>query len=90
MKLENILNEFADFLPPRPGQATPMSSSPEDIAAAMDRVITQMEAAKRALGLTNKLSAGKDRKQHRARIMSNMNKIRANLGRIEKMLINME
>lgn len=86
MKLKHIITEFMGFLPPRPGQATPSSSSENDIMIAMDRVMRQMEAAKRALGLTNKLEPGPSRKEHRARIMSNMNKIRANLKRIEQML----
>lgn len=86
MKLTQLLDELADFLPPRPGQASPLSNQPEDVVDAMDRVIAQMEAAKRALGITNRLEPGPARKQHRSRIMSNMNRIRANLRRIEKML----
>lgn len=85
MILKQLLEQFGDYLPPRPGKASPASSSENDILIAMDRVMRQMEAARRALGLTNRLEPGPLRKQHRARIMGNMNRIRANLKRIERM-----
>jgi len=86
-QIETQLNE-GTFLPPRPGKASPKSNEPSDVQKAIDRVIDQMSAAKRALGLTNKLKTPEDRRRQRSRVMSNMNKIRANLRRIEKMLKN--
>ncbi len=86
MILKELMDRNSEYLPPRPGQAEPSSSEENDVLVAMDRVIRQMEAAKRALGLSNRLGDGPSRTKNRSRILGNMNKIRANLRRIEKML----
>lgn len=75
---------------PAPGQVAPESGNMEEVLAGMDQVMKQMEAAKRGLGLVNKLGDGPSRTRNRSRIMGNMNRIRANVRRIEKMLGEME
>lgn len=57
-----------------------------DGSTALDAVIKQMEAAKRGLGIVNKLKPGPDRAKHASRVMGNMNRIRAHIKRIEKAL----
>jgi len=74
---------------PAPGQVAPEGGM-EEIMAGMDQVMKQMEAAKRGLGLVNKLGDSPSRTKNRSRIMGNMNRIRANVRRIEKMLASME
>ena len=49
----------------------------------LDVVIKQMEAAKRGLSIVSKLTPGEDRAKHASRVMTNMNKIRGNMRRIE-------
>lgn len=58
----------------------------EEIMAGMDQVMKQMDAAKRGLGIVNKLGDSPSRTRNRSRVMGNMNRIRGNLQRIEKML----
>jgi len=74
---------------PMPGQVQG-GGSMEEVIAGMEQVMQQMDAAKRGLGLVNKLADGPSRTKNRSRIMGNMNRIRANVRRIEKMLANME
>ena len=52
----------------------------------LDVVMKQFEAAKKGLGLVNKLSPGPSRAKHSSRIMGNMNRIRAGVKRAEKAL----
>ena len=73
-------------MPPPPGEVEPSGSNMEDIVAAMDTVIRQLEAAKKGLGLVNKLPDSPSRTINRSRVMKNLNRIRGNLRRIEKML----
>ena len=70
---------------PAPGQVE-AGGNMEEIMSAMEQVMQQMEAAKRGLGMVNKLGDSPSRTTNRSRVMGNMNRIRANLGRIEKML----
>ncbi len=70
---------------PRPGQVD-TGGSIEEVLSAMEQVTKQMDAAKRGLGLVNKLPPGESRGTNASRIMGNMNRIRANVRRIEKML----
>lgn len=71
---------------PPPGQVGAGSGEMEEVMAAMDQVMKQMDAAKRGLGLVNKLSDSPSRTKNRSRVMGNMNRIRGNIRRIEKML----
>ncbi len=74
---------------PAPGQVE-AGGSMEEIMAAMEQVMKQMEAAKRGLGLVNKLGDSPSRTTNRSRLMGNMNRIRANLRRVEKMLASLQ
>jgi len=76
-------------MPPPPGKVAP-GDDLDEILNGMEQVIKQMDAAKRGLGLVNKLGDGASRTKHRSRVMGNMNRIRANVRRIEKMLANTE
>lgn len=53
-----------------------------DLEGQLAELSKRMEAARRALGLTNKLQAGVPRTMHRKRIMGNLNSIRAQLSRV--------
>lgn len=86
---DGVVNDPAAPMP-APGQVAPQGGSMEEVISAMDQVMKQMEAAKRGLGLVNKLGDSPSRTQNRSRIMGNMNRIRANVRRIEKMLGEME
>lgn len=54
------------------------------IAALFDDTTRMLDAAKRGLGITNKLKDSALRTKSRHRIMGNMNRIRAKLNRITK------
>jgi len=83
-------------MPPPPGEVDPSSNADgagdgseanmDEVMSGMETVIKQMSAAKRGLGMINTMSDSPYRTKNRSRIMSNMNKIRANLQRIEKLL----
>lgn len=51
-------------------------SSPEQFDQTIEEISRRFEAARRALGLVNKLSDGPTKKRHAARVMANMNIIR--------------
>jgi len=74
---------------PAPG-GVEAGGSMEEVMTAMEQVMKQMEAARRGLGLVNKLADSPSRTMNRSRVMGNMNRIRANVRRIEKMLAGME
>jgi len=74
---------------PPPGSVE-ADGSMEEVMDAMDTVMKQMDAARRGLGLVNKLADSPSRTKNRSRVMGNMNRIRGNLRRIEKMLAGME
>jgi len=75
---------------PAPGKVETGEGGMDEVIGAMEQVTKQMDAAKRGLGLVNKLGDSPSRTMNRSRIMGNMNRIRANLRRIEKMLAGME
>lgn len=50
----------------------------------------QIEAARKGLGIVNKLKAGPDKVKHAARVMSNLNKLRAKLKKLKKELASKE
>jgi len=60
----------------------------EDMTDVLDRISKQFDAAKKGLGLANKLPKGESRKKHASRIMGNLNTIRAALRRVEKQIAN--
>jgi hypothetical protein len=55
-----------------------------DLGSMFDEAVKRLEAARRGLGLVNKLPPGDERKANRSRIMGNLNRIRALVDRITK------
>lgn len=55
-----------------------------DLAQQLEELSRRFEAAKRGLGLTNKLQPGPQKVENRRRIMGNLNTIRAMLARVVK------
>ena len=83
----NYINEAMDM--PAPGQAdaelgTPDKSAPEDMVSAMEVVIKQMEAARRAMTILNKMPDSESRTRNRSRVMGNLNRIRGSVTRVFK------
>lgn len=56
---------------------TDLTSAPNDLMGMFDEASKRFEAARRGIGLTNKLPPGPERTQHRSRIMGNLNRLRA-------------
>ena len=60
----------------------------EDVGVELDTDMAELQqqfaAARKGLGLVNKLSYGPSKLKHTKRVMSNLNKIRAKLRRLEK------
>ena len=56
----------------------------------IDILIERLAAAKRALGITNRLQNPEERKKHRGRVMGFLNQLRAMLARITKSLESVE
>ena len=74
-ELDDLLNEDALALPAH-------LTLPE----MLDEAYRRFQAARRALGLSNKLSDPSQRKQHRSKIMKAINGLRTLLGEISKEL----
>ena len=53
---------------------------------SLDEISKRFDAAKRGLGLVNKLSPGASKKKHASRILGNLNRIRGLLRRVENQL----
>ena len=64
--------------------AFPMSVG--DIDGELNMVSKMFDAAKKGLGLVNKLPRGAEKAKHASRVMTNMNIIRAAIARIQKQL----
>lgn len=73
-----LLEEMAKYELP----STAGMSAFDQLSSAMN----MFEAARKALGLINKLSAGPTKKAHASRVLGALNKIRAHLRRIEKQI----
>ena len=79
---------------PAPGQADRemvkpeffQDDDPEAIMSAMETIVKQMEAAKKGMQILNKMGDSPFRTKNKSRVMSNLNKIRGSLQRVEKML----
>jgi len=82
-KLEAEISEIMEAMP-RPGEVE-AGGNMDELMSAMDAVMKQLEAARRGLGLVNKLGDSPSRTVNRSRVMGNLNKIRGNLRRVEKM-----
>lgn len=79
----------SDIRMPEPGKAdaelgTPEFSEPEDMVSAMEVVIKQMNAAKKAMHILNKMPDSESRTRNRSRVMGNLNRIRGSLTRVFK------
>lgn len=64
-----------------------LSAVEGDMMAQMDELSKRFEAAKRGLGLVNKLSPGPTKSKHMSRIMGNLNRIRGMLRQVEKQIV---
>ena len=58
----------------------------ENVNALFDETSRMLAAAKRGLGITNKLKDPEGRKKNRSRIMGTLNKLRGKLSQIAKAL----
>jgi len=76
-----VVNEMG----PAPGQVAPTGNM-DQILRGMDIVTKQMNAARKAMGMLNTMKDSEFRTKNRSRVMGNMNRIRANIQRIEKLL----
>ena len=63
----------------------PMPEAGADALLAIDGVIKQLEAAKRGLGIANRLRDPVARKKHKGAVLGNLNRIRNRLAQIEKL-----
>ena len=76
---------------PQPGMADADVRNQEepvrdDVIAAMDNIIKQMEAAKNAMVILNQMSDSPSRTKNRSRVMGNLNRIRGSFQRVTKMM----
>ena len=65
-------------------QYTPDLSAEADPEEQLTKLGTMFDAARRALGLVNKLEDGETKQRHKSRVFSNLNKLRAASNRILK------
>lgn len=63
-----------------------MEAEAINLDSLFDETARMLDAAKRGLGLTNKLGDSASRTRFRSRVMGNLNRIRAKLARITKAL----
>jgi hypothetical protein len=85
-EITKLEEEFAQIVEamPEPGKVEG-GENLDKLMGAMDTVMQQLDAAKRGLGILNKMADSPLRTKNRSRVMGNLNKIRANLKRVEKM-----
>ncbi len=72
-----------------PGKV-PVGNNMDEILDGLERTSTQLMAAKRGLGLVNKLAPGKSRGEHASRIMGHLNRVRGNITRIMKQMAKLQ
>jgi hypothetical protein len=63
-----------------------LDNLPPEVDAAMQELEKRLAAARKGLGLTNKLPPGESRVLHRRRILTNLNHIRAKFRQLDKIL----
>ncbi len=85
----------SDIKMPYPGTADDTVSrqdypAAEDVESTMAVVIKQMEAAKKAMAILNKMGDSPFRTKNKSRVLGNLNRIRGSLQRVTKMLENPE
>jgi len=77
---------------PSPGMADEkirsqgMPENDQELEKALNDVVTQMQAAQKAMGMLNQMADSPFRTKHRSRVMSNLNKIRGSFQRVMKMV----
>lgn len=60
------------------------TSSYDELIDLMGEAINRFTAARKGIGIANKLKSPEERKKHRSAIMRNMNKLRGLMARIDK------
>ena len=76
---------------PAPGMAdanvrNQESPADDEVMSIMDNIVKQMDAAKRAMMILNKMADSPSRTKNRSRVMGNLNRIRGSLQRVTKMM----
>lgn len=80
-KFKEVVELFSNALNE---DVTDLGVPANDLVAAFDEAEKRLGAAKRGLGLVNKLPPGEERSENRRRIMANLNRLRALFDRITK------
>jgi hypothetical protein len=81
--LHNLLDEMQTLIEDSSSTGETVTS---ELLSLMDATMKQFAAAKRGLGIANRLKTPEDKKKHRSRIMGTMNRIRAAITKIQKMM----
>lgn len=76
--LDSIFEDMGTFAPTTDANMTSEQQ--------LEKAVLQFSAARRALGLVNKLAAGPTKQRHASRVLGVLNKIRATIRRIEKQI----
>ncbi len=58
----------------------------DEVVGTMENIVKQMEAAKRAMVILNKMADSESRTRNKSRVMGNLNRIRGSLQRVTKMM----
>ena len=83
-RLQKVYNELlAEYYHIRGNMV--LAESTAEVQASIKAVEAMIAAAKRGLGISNKLK-GDDKKKHNQRVMINMNKLRSKLASLKKQL----
>lgn len=84
MKLFDLFEDMGPIIPP-----DRKIQSATEFDATISEFARRYEAARRALGLVNKLSDGPTKKKHASRVLSQMNVIRSYLNTLIRQLESM-
>lgn len=79
----SILNEAEEGEKPKAQQNLKQWNA---MMAVLNIALKQFEAAKKGLSIVSRLPVGENRKKHAGRVMSNMNKIRGSISRVNKQI----
>lgn len=80
---EQLLKEFNELSAPA-SVIVENAGDASDLEAELNKLHQQFAAARKGLGLVNKLSYGDTKLKHTKRVMTNLNQIRGALQRLEK------
>lgn len=80
MKLSHLLvvEDMTSFSLPEPDTSSPTEQ--------LEKAMRQLFAARKALGIVNRLSTGETKTRHASRVLTVLNKIRGSIARIEKQI----